>query len=280
MITRIQHLALICAAISLPACAAVKSEKQKPKKVAAGAACKMKTATGLGYTIIKKGVGAAPGPNDKVTINYKGTLATNGKVFDQNNGASFGVDGVVPGFGEGLQLVQPGGTIKLCIPAALGYGNSAAGSIPAGSDLVFNVDLLSVSAAPPAFLPVAQRSCTQKTASGLGYQELRAGSGENATDNHVVLVGYSGYLETDGKKFDESDQAAFPVTDVVPGFSEGLKLMKKGAQYRLCIPSTLGYGSGGAGPIPANANLVFLVDMLQMKTMAEIKAMEAAKPKS
>jgi FKBP-type peptidyl-prolyl cis-trans isomerase len=270
-------LTLISAAIALSSCAAVKPD-QPVKKSAVNAACTMKTASGLGYTITKKGTGAVPGPRDKVTINYKGTLASNGSVFDQNDGASFGVNGVVPGFGEGLQLVQPGGSITLCIPAALGYGSAATGGIPANSDLVFTVDLLSVSSAPPEFLAVDQRSCTQKTASGLGYQELRAGSGMNATDDHMVLVGYAGYLEVDGKKFDQSEQAAFPVTGVVPGFSEGLKLMNKGAQYRLCIPAALGYGTRKAGDIPPGSNLVFLVDLLQMKTSAEIKAMQKSKP--
>ncbi len=277
MKTYILKLVLLSTALSLPACAAVKSKKPAEKQTVS-AGCEMKTASGLGYTITKKGSGNAPGASDKVTINYKGTLASNGKLFDQNDGASFGVDGVVPGFGEGLQLVQPGGSIKLCIPAALGYGNSAAGDIPPNSDLVFTVDLLSVSPAPPENLPVVQRSCDQKTVSGLGYQILKPGAGGNATDDHMVLVGYAGYLQVDGKKFDQSEQAAFPVTGVVPGFSEGLKLMNKGAQFRLCIPSTLGYGERGAGPIPAGSNLVFLVDLLEMKTSAEIKAMQAGKP--
>jgi FKBP-type peptidyl-prolyl cis-trans isomerase len=273
----IQKSALISAVIALSACAAVKPD-QPAKTETVKAACDMKTASGLGYTITKKGSGAVPGPSDKVTINYKGTLASDGSVFDQNDGASFGVDGVVPGFGEGLQLVQPGGSIKLCIPAALGYGSTGTGGIPANSDMVFTVDLLSVSPAPPEFLAVADRTCDQKTASGLGYQELQAGAGINATNEHVVLVGYAGYLQTDGEKFDQSERAAFPVTGVVPGFSEGLKLMKKGARYRLCIPSTLGYGNRAAGPIPAGSNLVFLVDLQDMKTNAEIKALEAKAP--
>jgi FKBP-type peptidyl-prolyl cis-trans isomerase len=236
--------------------------------------CDQTTASGLGYRMIEAGQGALPAPRDKVTINYKGTLAANGKTFDENKAASFGVSGVIPGFAEGLQLVKPGGSIRLCIPAALGYGAQASGSIPANSDLVFEVDLLSVSAASPETLVADQRSCSQKTASGVGYDILTPGNGASPTDDHVVLIGYAGYLAADGKSFDQNDQAAFPVKAVVPGFSEGLKLMSKGAKYRLCIPAKLGYGARNSGPIPANSDLVFLVDLIEMKTMAEIEKLQ------
>ncbi len=242
--------------------------------IAAKPGCDQTTASGLGYRMLKAGEGAAPAGRDKVTINYKGTLAVNGAVFDENKGASFGVGGVIPGFAEGLQLVKPGGSIRLCIPAALGYGETASGKIPANSDLVFEVDLLSVAAAPPEVLPADQRACSDKTASGLGYQMLTPGEGTSPTDDDVVLIGYAGYLAADGKTFDQNDQTAFPVKAVVPGFSEGLKLMKKGAKYRLCIPSALGYGARDSGPIPANSDLVFLVDLIDMKSMAEIQKLQ------
>jgi FKBP-type peptidyl-prolyl cis-trans isomerase len=251
-----------------------KNAAAKSAVVADKPGCDQTTASGLGYRMLKEGAGAFPGTRDKVTINYKGTLASNGSVFDENKDTSFGVGGVIPGFAEGLQLVKPGGSIRLCIPAALGYGAQASGSIPANSDLVFEVDLLSVAAAPPEVLPADQRSCSQKTASGLGYDVLTPGEGASPTDDHVVLIGYAGYRAADGKSFDQNDQTAFPVKAVVPGFSEGLKLMKKGAKYRLCIPSALGYGARESGPIPANSNLVFLVDLIEMKTMAEIQKLQ------
>jgi FKBP-type peptidyl-prolyl cis-trans isomerase FkpA len=96
------------------------------------------------------------------------------------------------------------------------------------------------------------------------------------TDDYFVLVGYAGYLAKDGTKFDESASTAFPVTGVVPGFSEGLKLMQKGGRYRLCIPSALAYGAQGTGPIPGNSDLIFLVELIDLRSNAEIKALEAA----
>jgi FKBP-type peptidyl-prolyl cis-trans isomerase len=269
-------LPLAAFSLLLSGCTGVNPPKQNAA-VAAKPGCDQKTASGLGYRMLAEGKGDAPGERDKVTLNYKGTLAADGTVFDANDGASFGVDGVIPGFGEGLQLVKPGGSIRLCIPAALGYGAQASGKIPANSDLVFDVDLISVSPAPPQILPVEARSCKEKTASDLGYDVLKAGEGGSPTNDHVVLIGYAGYLASDGQLFDQNDHAPLAVQGVVAGFSEGLKLMNKGGKYRLCIPSKLGYGAKATGPIPANSDLVFLVDLIDMKSQAELKAMQAAR---
>jgi hypothetical protein len=70
------------------------------------------------------------------------------------------------------------------------------------------------------------------TSSGLRYKIIEAGEGPNPTDNDVVLVSYKGML-MDGTVFDQNPQAGFPVTGVVPGFSEGLKIMQRGGKYRL-----------------------------------------------
>ncbi|MEE9434279.1 MAG: FKBP-type peptidyl-prolyl cis-trans isomerase [Sphingorhabdus sp.] len=228
------------------------------------AACANKTASGLGYTILKAGKGASPTMRDGVTVSYRGTLPTTGEVFDANEKANFPVAGVVAGFGEGLQLMQPGGRIRLCIPAALAYGESAAGSIPPNSDLEFEVDLLSVQPGPAERLAaIAERKCDQRTASGLGYQKLRAGKGASPSDDDTVRVGYAGYFLSDGELFDSSNASAFPVARVIKGFGEGVMLMNRGAKYRLCIPSRLGYGDKDKGPIPANSNLIFVVELLE-----------------
>lgn len=109
------------------------------------------------------------------------------------------------------------------------------------------------------------------TASGLQYKVLAEGKGPKPTDQDVVLVGYKGTLR-DGKVFDENPQASFPVAGVVPGFSEGLKQMARGGKYRLWIPPALGYGENSpAEVIPPNSVLIFDVDLLDFKSMAEIQ---------
>jgi FKBP-type peptidyl-prolyl cis-trans isomerase len=110
------------------------------------------------------------------------------------------------------------------------------------------------------------------TATGLQYKVEQDGAGASPTDSDAVLVSYEGQLR-DGTVFDKNPQASFPVAGVVPGFSEGLKLMKRGGKYRLWIPPTLGYGEAPQGDaIPANSVLVFNVELLDYKSMAEIQA--------
>jgi FKBP-type peptidyl-prolyl cis-trans isomerase 2 len=118
------------------------------------------------------------------------------------------------------------------------------------------------------------------TSTGLRYKILQTGEGKSPTDNDVVLVNYKGMLKN-GKVFDQNPQAGFPVTGVVPGFSEGLKIMQRGGKYRLWIPSHLGYGpedqrnpQTGEVAIPGGSELIFDVELLEFKSRAEVEAMQ------
>lgn len=244
-----------------------------PKPVASGQ-CTLKTASGLGYSILKAGAGGSPRDSDKISVKYKGTLAADGTTFDQSDRADFSVSDVIPGFSEGLKLVKVGGRIRLCIPAALGYGAHGAGAIPPNADLVFDVDLLEIKA-PPGPLVVADRQCTSKSASGLGYTIVKAGAGAMPGDADVALINYKGYVAATGAPFDDAGPVPVPVGQVIPGFAEGLKLMQRGGSYKLCIPPSLGYGDKAVGPIPANSTLVFLIDLIDFKSLAEIEASQA-----
>jgi FKBP-type peptidyl-prolyl cis-trans isomerase FkpA len=111
-------------------------------------------------------------------------------------------------------------------------------------------------------IPAHQRLCTARTASGLGYQVLRAGSGARPVGDAAVTVNYIGYLAANGEVFDQGAASEFPLNGVIPGFSEGLALMPAGSIYRLCIPARLAYGDKAVGPIPPNSDLVFQVELL------------------
>lgn len=254
----------------LPQDVAIAAPAPKP----GGSQCAQKTPSGLGYSILRVGTGAVPGPADKVSIKYKGTLAADGSTFDASDRAEFGVSEVIPGFSEGLKLVKAGGSIRLCIPAALGYGARGAGAIPANADLVFEVDLLEIKA-PPGPLGVEERQCAAKSASGLGYTVVRAGAGAMPGDADIALINYKGYVASTGAPFDDAGPVPVPVGQVIPGFAEGLKLMQRGGSYKLCIPPALGYGDKAAGPIPANSTLVFLIDLIDFKSLAEIQSRQA-----
>jgi len=120
----------------------------------------------------------------------------------------------------------------------------------------------------------ARQPGVQTTASGLQYKVLKEGEGARPTDADVALIKYKGTLR-DGTVFDQNDRAPLPVAQVVPDFSEGLKLMQKGGKYRLWIKPELGYGdrdTGGA--IPPNSVLVFDVDLLEFIPMAVLQQMQ------
>lgn len=103
------------------------------------------------------------------------------------------------------------------------------------------------------------------TDSGLQYEVLREGKGAQPTAESTVNLHYKGTL-IDGTVFDSSydrNQAAdFPIAGVIPGFSEGLQLMKPGAQYKFTIPSEIAYGEQGPASIGPNQVLIFEVELI------------------
>lgn len=125
-------------------------------------------------------------------------------------------------------------------------------------------------------VPAAQRVCSATTASGLGTRVLRDAQAPKPARGDYVLVNYIGYLAADGTVFDQNVTQAFSTGAVIKGFSEGLLLMSKGSIWRFCIPAALGYGERSTGPIPANSDLVFQVELADFKTEAEITAMRTA----
>jgi FKBP-type peptidyl-prolyl cis-trans isomerase FkpA len=107
-----------------------------------------RTASGLVYRVITAGTGESPKATDKVRVNYRGTL-TNGKEFDssyaRNEPAEFPLNGVIPCWTEGVQMMKVGGKSQLVCPASIAYGDSGAPpDIPGGATLVFQIELLGI----------------------------------------------------------------------------------------------------------------------------------------
>ncbi|QQD18125.1 FKBP-type peptidyl-prolyl cis-trans isomerase [Spongiibacter nanhainus] len=118
------------------------------------------------------------------------------------------------------------------------------------------------------FAENAEKEGVQTTESGLQYIVVEAGDGDKPGADDTVEVHYKGTL-LDGTEFDSSykrgETVSFPVSGVIPGWTEALQLMSEGAKWKLFIPSDLAYGAGGAGQmIGPNAALVFEVELIDV----------------
>lgn len=115
----------------------------------------------------------------------------------------------------------------------------------------------------------AKKEGVISTDSGLQYEILHKGDNtETPTAKSKVKVHYHGTL-IDGTVFDSSVDRGTPISfglnQVIKGWQEGLQYMSEGDKFRLYIPSTLGYGKGGSGPIPPSAVLIFDVELLEIQ---------------
>jgi len=127
----------------------------------------------------------------------------------------------------------------------------------------------------------AKREGVKSTASGLQYEMLTEGTGAQPKASDKVTVHYKGTL-IDGTEFDSSysrgQPVTFPLGNVIPGWTEGLQLMKAGGKAKLYIPASLGYGERGAGAkIGPNETLVFEVELIKIEKGDAPKAPAPAK---
>ncbi|HEY6097728.1 MAG TPA: FKBP-type peptidyl-prolyl cis-trans isomerase [Candidatus Deferrimicrobium sp.] len=113
----------------------------------------------------------------------------------------------------------------------------------------------------------AKKEGVKSLPSGLQYREITPGKGKSPTAADSVTTNYRGTL-IDGTEFDSSYKrgpATFPVSGVIPGWTEALQLMKEGAKWQLFLPPNLAYGERGAGnDIGPNATLIFEVELISV----------------
>lgn len=104
------------------------------------------------------------------------------------------------------------------------------------------------------------------TADGLRWIDKKEGKGASPTIASTVTANYKGML-TDGTVFDESkaEPLTAPLSNLIPGWQEGMQTMKVGGKRRLIVPAQLGYGSQPTGKIPANSTLIFDIELLKVQ---------------
>ncbi|HEX8515588.1 MAG TPA: FKBP-type peptidyl-prolyl cis-trans isomerase [Bacteroidia bacterium] len=262
-------LTVLLVMLTLGAAAQDKAKSVKVKKPKT-----VKTASGLEYTITEKGSGKKAQSGDKVKVHYTGKL-TNDTIFDSSvqRGQPFefkiGAGQVIKGWDEAFQLLQEGDKATIKFGPELGYGDRAMGKIPANSVLIFDVELIQVIEGVRPF--DVKGKDTVKTASGLKLITVQTNkSGEQAVSGTKVVANYSAFF-TDGKMFDSSIERGQPLKanigkgQLFTGLEEGIALMRKGEKARMIIPSKLAFGEKGSGPIPANADLVFDIELVDVQ---------------
>ena len=233
-----------------------------PEDVAEAPADAIVEESGLKSKILKAGTGKhKPGPNGRVKVHYTG-WTKDGKMFDSSVAEIVRLDGVIPGWTEGLQLMGEGEKRRFWIPADMAYGENPEGGRPAGM-LCFDVELIENLLKPPEDV-AAVPDDAEKTDSGLATRKLEEGTGKKKPRaTSIITVDYSGWT-TDGKLFDSSANrppATFRLNEAMPGWTEGVQLMVRGEKRRFWIPEDLTYGPNPPEGAPEGM-LVFDVELL------------------
>jgi FKBP-type peptidyl-prolyl cis-trans isomerase len=155
--------------------------------------------------------------------------------------------------------MKQGDVVRLEIPAK---------TVPSISrDTVWTIELVGVHKMPK--FRALDAAKTETTKSGLKYEIIKQGEGKQPTAKDTVEALYTGWLP-DGTMFDSAHARGmateFPLSGVIPGWTEGLQLMKTGGTFLFEIPGELAYGANGSPPkIGPNQTLIFLVELTNVK---------------
>ncbi len=247
--------------------------------------------SGLKYNDVKVGTGAEAKNGDLIEVHFKGWIVKDSsdlfsdwsvdstkKVdliadsYAMNQPMKFvlGTESFIKGSEEGIVGMKAGGQRTIVVPSNLAYGPEGMGPIPPNSSIKVLIELVSTKEAVVAKMWDVDSTLFKTTASGLQYAIIQEGEGELVGKEKQATVHYSGFL-LDGTKFDSSVERDEPFTfvagvgQVIPGWDEGVQLMKKGSKARLIVPSNLAYGDRDLGKIPPNSTLIFDVEVLDVK---------------
>ncbi|WP_139957941.1 FKBP-type peptidyl-prolyl cis-trans isomerase [Flavicella sediminum] len=231
--------------------------------------------SGLLYEIIEEGTGEIPVDGDVVTYDFLGTDIT-GQVFletEEDSPLEGYINNYFLGMTEGLKLMSVGSTYKFYLPYYLAHGIATTNyeklTIDPYSAIVCEIKLVDINRAKRdgiAFLAANKElDGVITTDSGLQYEVLTEGSGDNAVSTSSVTVHYHGtYI--DGTVFDSSvdrgTPASFYANQVIKGWTEGLQLMNQGAKFKFYIPYELAYGEAGYNGIPPHSALIFEIELI------------------
>ena len=230
------------------------------------------TESGLQYSVLQPGEGLRPGHGDRVIVHFTGWLEdgtlivstrTTGEPIEVGIGQQ-----KIKGLNEGLQLIEPGGRIKLTIPPELGYGSRGRGkNIPPDATLVYDIELVQVSARVPEFLPLDETE-SEVTASGLRVQVLERGGGIKRGPKDPVWVEYT-YWDTLGECHFATIMTPTPVILAAKSlpfkfFDEVFQLMGEGDEALFEVPPELLFGDRKSGALPPNSVTIWRIRLARV----------------
>jgi peptidylprolyl isomerase len=227
----------------------------------------IKTKSGLAMVVLTKGTGKKhPKATDIVRARFTGWTPT-GRPFGGNEPSLLTLSQEPPGWSEALIAMVEGEKRRVWMPPALAYGNAPGAPNEA---LVLDLELVAIVEPPKAPPDVKQppKDAT-KLPSGLAYKILQKGTGtEHPTATSRVTMHYTGWTKA-GKMFDSSVLRGAPLTiglsQVIPGWTQGVPVMVVGDKMRLWIPAALAYGEKPPRPTDPAGDLVFDLELLAIR---------------
>ncbi len=239
----------------------------------------VKDPSGVFYVIDQVGNGGdKPTSTDHVNLTYVAKLFNGTTAFEQTSIPVFLTVGTVNV--AGLRIALPNfseGTVAtVYIPSVLAYGASSSQSIPANSNLIFEIEVFDIASNSTEILEVQKNTIdnyilaneidnVQIDPSGLRYKIIEEGTGDKPTLTNSISVEYKGTLLSNNAVFDETTIArTFALNGLIEGWKIGFQLLPEGSKATLYIPSGLGYGIQGSGSIPPHAILAFDVELIDV----------------
>lgn len=238
-------------------------------------------AKGIRFVITTLGTGLPPRPYNEVEVTYDGKLL-NDETFDQGNINGL-AGGFISGFSTGLQLLPAGTSAILIIPSVYAYGTSGNATIPSNASLVFDMALNKVvrSAGQDPLLVSDTTSIrnyldeknilgTIKDPSGMRYKILQPGQGaspglyDRVKFNYTIKLLKTEEVVASGKSEKSATFDAW-VVNYLPGVQIMLRKLKPGGRAIMYLPSELGYGPTPFPFIPANSNLIYELELLEVE---------------
>jgi FKBP-type peptidyl-prolyl cis-trans isomerase len=250
------------------------SEFAAPPDVATAPEGAQRSSTGVAWVVLRPGAGGeAPGPEGRVLVQYTG-WTRDGRMFDSSHNRSgpimLPLDRTIPGFRDGVASMTKGEKRRIWIPAELAYGDAPTRADAPAGPLTFDIELFDIVAAPGMPEDVAAPGPTATVLpSGLAYRVLREGtSSARPTEANLVTVHYTGWT-SDGRMFDSSlnrgQPFQFRLSQVIPGWAEGIQHMPVGSIYRFWIPAELAYGEKPRYASMPAGQLTFDVELIAIE---------------